>query len=117
VPDAATQRLYDRGGANVEFFLAIQRAPPDGGLWLPEVLGAVWQLLGSTGRRGSNVALAARAGSGNGTYAELACTQSRPRIGACNRRRRTCEDIGHAAATVRLTRDWAETHSLAKARC
>ena len=37
--------LYDWGGANVDLFLAIQRALPDGWIWLPEVLsifGSYW---------------------------------------------------------------------------
>lgn len=32
--------LYDWGGANVDLLLAIQRALPDGWLWLPEALSA-----------------------------------------------------------------------------
>lgn len=37
--------LYDWGGANVELFLVIQRAVPDGWIWSPEVLsvlGGYW---------------------------------------------------------------------------
>ncbi|MBB6558691.1 membrane-associated phospholipid phosphatase [Acidovorax soli] len=48
-PDAATQWtrhwLYDWGGANVDLFLTIQRALPDGWIWLPEILsllGSYW---------------------------------------------------------------------------
>lgn len=43
-PDTATQWtkhwLYDWGGANVDLFLALQRALPDGWIWLPEVFSA-----------------------------------------------------------------------------
>ncbi|CAN7324726.1 phosphatase PAP2 family protein [Acidovorax sp. LjRoot74] len=49
VPDTVTQWtrrwLYDWGGANVDLFLGIQRALPDGWIWLPEilsVLGSYW---------------------------------------------------------------------------
>jgi len=48
-PDTATQWarhwLYDWDGANVDLFLAIQRALPDGWIWLPEILsllGSYW---------------------------------------------------------------------------
>ncbi len=41
-PHTATQWtrhwLYDWGGANVDLFLVIQRALPDGWIWLPETL-------------------------------------------------------------------------------
>lgn len=43
-PHTATQWtrhwLYDWGGANVDLFLVIQRALPDGWIWLPETLSA-----------------------------------------------------------------------------
>ncbi|MFC6282117.1 MULTISPECIES: phosphatase PAP2 family protein [Polaromonas] len=45
MPDNATQWLklwlYNWGGANIDFFLAIQRHLPDGWLWLPEGLSAL----------------------------------------------------------------------------
>lgn len=48
-PNTATQWtgqwLYDWGGANVDLFLAIQRALPDDWIWLPEVMsvfGSYW---------------------------------------------------------------------------
>ena len=48
-PHTATQWtrhwLYDWGGANVDLFLIIQRALPDGWIWLPEILsllGSYW---------------------------------------------------------------------------
>lgn len=50
-PDTMTQWtrhwLYDWGGANVDLFLAIQRALPDGWVWLPEVLSAVGSYWGA----------------------------------------------------------------------
>lgn len=39
--------LYDWSGANVEAFLAIQRAWPDAWLWLPEVLSTVGSYWGA----------------------------------------------------------------------
>lgn len=39
--------LYDWGGANVDAFLAIQRAWPDAWLWLPEVLSTVGSYWGA----------------------------------------------------------------------
>ena len=45
MPDTAAQwlshELYDWGGANVDVFVAAQRALPDTWLWLPEMLSAV----------------------------------------------------------------------------
>ena len=50
-PDHATQWtkhwLYDWGGANMDLFLAIQRALPDGWIWLPEVLSALGSYWGA----------------------------------------------------------------------
>lgn len=39
--------LYDRGGANVDLFLAIQRNWPDGWIWLPEILSALGSYWGA----------------------------------------------------------------------
>ncbi|CAN5472432.1 hypothetical protein BH10PSE16_BH10PSE16_04910 [soil metagenome] len=39
--------LYDWDGANVHLFLAIQRALPDGWMWLPEVLSALGSYWGA----------------------------------------------------------------------
>lgn len=39
--------LYDWGGANVDAFLAIQRAWPDAWIWLPEVLSTVGSYWGA----------------------------------------------------------------------
>jgi membrane-associated phospholipid phosphatase len=50
-PDTVSQWtrhwLYDWGGTNVDLFLAIQRAVPDGWMWLPEVLSAIGSYWGA----------------------------------------------------------------------
>lgn len=50
-PDSVTQWtkywLYDWGGANVQFFVAIQRAVPDGWVWLLEILSALGSYWGA----------------------------------------------------------------------